>query len=146
MLMLLFYVGDKGYAIDTEAVLEVIPKILIKPLLNVPPSIIGTITYGGAQLPVVDYAMLTQGISSKESMHTRIFILSRQKGMAPPEQIGILAEKITEATEVPEDKITRSGVKIKEFPYFDGVIRSGGDTIQVVDADLLIDFMVGVVI
>jgi chemotaxis-related protein WspB len=146
MLMLLFYVGHKGYAIDTEAVVEVIPKILIKPLLHVPPYILGTITYAGAQIPVVDFSSLTEGVSSKDAMHSRIFILSRQRGMSPPEQIGILAEKITEATEIPESKITRSGVKIKEFPYFDGVVRSGSDVIQVVDYQLLMDSMVGVVI
>ncbi len=146
MLMLLFYVGHKGYAIDTEAVLEVIPKILINPLLHVPSYILGTITYEGAQVPVVDYAMLTEGKSCKDAMHSRIFILSRQRGGSAPEQIGILAEKITEAVEVPESKITRSGVKIKEFPYFDGVVRSGSDVVQIVDYRMLMDSMVGVVI
>lgn len=146
MLMLLFYVGHKGYAIDTEAVLEVIPKIIIKPLLNVPSYVLGTITYNGAQIPVLDFAVLTEGVPSKDSMHSRIFILSRQKGNSPPEELGILAEKITEAAEVSEDKIIRSGVKIAEFPYFDGVIRAGGEIVQVIEAPLLMDFMRGVVL
>lgn len=146
MLMLLFYVGDKCYAIDTEAVLEVIPRVYIRPTLHVPQYVLGTITYGGEQIPIIDFPYLTENISCKDSMHSRIFVITREKGGAPPIQIGILAEKITEAVEIEEEKISRSGLKIKEFPYFDGVIRQGPETIQVIDVDLLLDAMEGVVL
>lgn len=146
MLMLLFYVGDKGYAIDTEEVLEVIPKVLIKPILHAPSYVLGTITYGGVQIPVIDFAQLTEGVNSKDSMHSRIFILSRQEGDSPPDNLAILGEKITEAFEVPAEKISRSGVKMKDFPYFDGVIRAEGEVIQVVEAPALLSYMRGVVL
>lgn len=146
MLMLLFYVGQKGYAIDTEAVLEVIPKVLIKPILHAPHYVLGTITYGGVQIPVVDFAQLTEGVNSKDSMHSRIFILSQQEGDSAPENLAILGEKITEAVEVPAVNVTPSGVKMKEYPYFDGVIRADGEVIQVVEAPALISFMRGVVL
>lgn len=146
LLMLLFYVGEKGYAIDTEAVVEVIPKIIIKPLLHVPPYILGTITYGGTQVPVIDFPYLTESIRCKDSMHSRVFILSREREGAPPIQIGVLAEKITEAIEFDEEKISHSGVQIKEFPYFDGIIRAGSESIQLIDVNLLIDSMKGIVL
>ncbi len=145
MLMLLFYVGNKGYAVDTESVLEVIPRILIKPVLHVPSYVLGAISYGGTQIPVIDFSTLTESDSSKESMHSRIFILSRMTNSGP-QQVGILSEKITEAIEVENDQILPSGVRVKEFPYFNGVIRLGGEIVQVVDAGLFLNAMEEVVL
>ena len=143
--MLFFYVGSKRYAINTEAVIEVIPKILIKPILHVPSYVVGAISYGGTEIPVIDFSSLTESSSSAESMHSRIFILSRIKGDSS-QQVGILSEKITEAIEVEVERVNASGVRVKEFPYFDGIIRCGSSVIQVVDADLLLNSMEGVVL
>ena len=140
-----FSVGNKGYAVDTESVLEVIPRVLIKPILQVPNYVLGSISYGGSEIPVIDFSMLTQSESSHESMHSRIFILSRVKDSLV-QYVGILSEKITEAVEIEADKILVSGIKVKDFPYFDGLIRSEGEVIQVIQTDPLMDSMEGVVL
>ena len=145
MLMLFFYVGSKRYAVNTESVIEVIPKILIKPILQVPNYVVGAISYGGTEIPVIDFSTLTEATGSTESMHSRIFILSRPKGDVS-QLVGILSEKITEAIEIENDKISASGVRVKEFPYFDGIIRLGSDIVQVVDVDQFLDSMEGVVL
>lgn len=145
MLMLFFYVGKKRYAVNTEAVIEVIPKILIKPVLHVPKYVVGSMSYGGTEIPVIDFSSLTESSESSESMHSRIFILSRMNG-EKFQQVGILSEKITEAMEIENEKISSSGVHVKEFPYFDGIVRLGPDIVQIVDADLLLNSMEGVVL
>lgn len=145
MLMLFFYVGNKRYAVNTESVIEVIPKILIKPILHVPKFVVGAISYGGIQIPVIDFAILTESVSSTESMHSRIFILSRTKGNTT-QYVGILSEKITEAVEIENERMTASGVHVKEFPYFDGIIRLGPDIVQIIEAEQLLISMEGVVL
>ncbi len=90
--MLLFYVGESGFAVDSESIIEVIPRVQIKPLLHTPPYVLGAISYEGAQLPIVDFSLLTIGKSSLDSMHTRIFILSQKNG-PPVEKIGIWLKK-----------------------------------------------------
>lgn len=129
MLLLLLYAGDSAFALDTEFVVEVIPKVNLKTIPQTPPFVSGRMNYGGIPIPVVDLCQLLENRPSSSAMHTRIIVL---KDIYEGENryMGLMGEKITETFDRERKQFIESGFTIDQFPYLKGVLTEGGFSVQ----------------
>lgn len=139
MLMLLVRAGIPAYAIKTTHIIEIVPKVDIQAMSQAPGFLLGHIKYSGRPIPVVDLTMLIEGASSANSMHTRIVLLASEEN--PQITLGLIAEKVTETADLPEQEFITSGLNPKDLPFFSGVLCKGNTTIQLIDIDKLFIYL-----
>ncbi len=95
MLFLLFQLGDTGYALEANRIIQMLPFIVPKPIRGSHPQVAGSIAYRGRYLPVVDVALLETGRPAAQRMGTRIIVTQIQVRQQL-EEIGLILESATE--------------------------------------------------
>ena len=143
MLMFLVYIGENRFAIESELIVEVVPRVILKKLSHVPPYVAGMLNYGGMPIPVVDLCYLLEEREARSSMHTRI-LLFKFKEIDREYQIGFIAEKITQTITQKRSDFIDSQVRIREVPYLDGILTDEEGVIQFIDAQELFQTVKGV--
>lgn len=101
-LMLLFYIGNKRYALDAANVEEIIPLVKIEEITEDNEKLAGHINYRGRMIPVIDMARHLHGRPSRKMLSTRIMIMNPGD---KSEIFGIIAEKVTETQYVEDSSI-----------------------------------------
>lgn len=101
-LMLLFYIGNKRYAIDADKIEEIIPLVKIEEITEDNEKLAGHINYRGRMIPVIDIAKHLHGKNSRKMLSTRIMIMDPGN---KSEIFGIIAEKVTETQYVDDSSI-----------------------------------------
>lgn len=130
MLMLLFYVGNDLYALDSSQVVEVIPRVLLRKIHHAPDYIAGLFNYRGAIVPVIDLCHLIQGNPSRSHLSTRIIMVNYLGKDQSKHCIGLMAERITETLNKPDTELVDSGIKMDEAPYLGEMIMDEKGMIQ----------------
>lgn len=141
MLMLLFYCGSECYALECEPVVEIFPKVKLKPIPGIKnhASLVGLLNYGGKPVPVVDLCLLIEKRPSSDSMHTRLILVN-----AGQHQLALMAEKVTETAHLEKDQFVEMGLQIKDLPFLNGVYSAGDKSILYFDLDKLCKSLNGV--
>jgi chemotaxis-related protein WspB len=130
MLMLLFYVGNDLYALDSSQVVEVIPKVLLRKIHHAPEYIAGLFNYRGSIVPVIDLCHLIQGNPSRSHLSTRIIMVNYVGRDQNKHCLGLMAEKITETLNKPDKELVDSGIQMDEAPYLGEMIMDEKGLIQ----------------
>ncbi|WP_333469774.1 chemotaxis protein CheW [Microcoleus sp. herbarium12] len=147
MLMLLFYVGDDRYALDSRRVVEVVPTVTLKKLHSAPEYISGLFNYRGHLVPVIDLCQMLQGTAARPYLSTRIVLVNCQfpdtsdgnGGSLPgPVILGLMAERVTETLDKPETEFVSPGIKIDNTPYLGEMIADDRGMIQFVRVEHLL--------
>jgi chemotaxis-related protein WspB len=121
MLMLLFYVGNDLYAIESSSVVQVIPRVPLRKIHHVPEYVAGLFNYRGAIVPVIDLCHLIRGTPSRFCLSTRIIMVRCPLKNNTLQYLGVIAERITETFNAPEKDFVDSGIRVKEAPYLGGI-------------------------
>jgi chemotaxis-related protein WspB len=132
MLMLLFYVGNERFALDCDNVIEIFPKVNLKPIPHEPPYIAGLMNYGGIPVPVIDTVQLIENRPSGNSMHTRIVLLKHQS-LESDNYIGLICEKAISTIEAELSQFVKTGLRSKDKLYLGGIYTDGPNSIQYFD-------------
>lgn len=134
MLMLLFYCGSACYALDCEPIIEIFPRITLKPLPGVKdhPCLSGLLNYGGKPVPVVDLCLLLEKRPCSDSMHTRLILVEFNQHL-----LALMAEKVTETAHLEKKMFVESGLQIKEMPFLKGIYHEGDKSIVLFDLEKL---------
>jgi chemotaxis-related protein WspB len=132
MFMLLFYCGDHGFALDSQSVVEIFPKVKLKKVPQAPDYLAGLLNYGGTHIPVIDICQVIEKRPSSASMHTRLILVEA----SPNQRIAILAEKVTETIELEEAQFIDSGLHVEGLPFLKGVYSGEDRAIQLFDLPL----------
>lgn len=147
MLMLLFYVGDDRYALDSRRVVEVVPTVALKKLHSAPPYIPGLFNYRGHLVPVIDLCHMIQGTPARPYLSTRIVLVNCQlpdtsegnsDNLHSPLILGLMAERVTETLSKPETEFVSPGIKIDSTPYLGEMIADDRGMIQFVRVEHLL--------
>ena len=123
MLALSFQVGDERFALPCRDVVEVVPLVRLRAIPHAPDFVAGIFDYRGEATPVIDLCRLMGGRVCADRLSTRMIIVA-----VAERPLALLAEGVTEAIDVDEKKIGRSGVVVPEAPYLDGVVLAGDGT------------------
>ena len=145
--MLLFYVGDDRYALDTRRVVEVVPTVTLKKLHSAPEYISGLFNYRGHLVPVIDLCQMLQGTAARAYLSTRIVLVNCQfpdtsdgngDTLRSPVILGLMAERVTETLDKPETELVSPGIKIDSTPYLGEMIADDRGMIQFVRVEHLL--------
>jgi chemotaxis-related protein WspB len=146
-LMLLFYVGDDRYALDSRRVVEVVPTVALKKLHGAPTYIPGLFNYRGHLVPVVDLCQMIQGTPARAYLSTRIVLVNCQlpdidkgddRNLQQPIILGLMAERVTETLDKPETEFVSPTIKFDNTPYLGGTIADDRGMIQFVRVEHLL--------
>ncbi|MBV8567623.1 MAG: chemotaxis protein CheW [Methylobacteriaceae bacterium] len=96
MLFLLFRLGDDCYALDCARVVEILPLLAIKKMLQAPPGIAGMLNYHGSLVPIVDLSEVALGRPAEARLSTRIVLARHGEEGREPTLFGMIAENATE--------------------------------------------------
>jgi chemotaxis-related protein WspB len=138
MLMLLFYVGNDLYALDSSQVVEIIPKVLLRKIHHAPEYIAGLFNYRGSIVPVIDLCHLIQGNPSRSHLSTRIIMVNYVGRDQNKHYLGLMAEKITETLNKPDTELVDSGIQMDEAPYLGEMIMDEKGMIQCIRLESLL--------
>lgn len=138
MLMLLFYIGNNLYAIESSRVVEVIPRVSYREVHHVPNYVAGLFNYRGAIVPVIDLCHLVRGTPSRANLSTRVFVV----GCTSPEDnslqyIGLMAERVIKTVKKSASDFLPSGIKNSEASYLGEMIMDEKGMIQHINLEQL---------
>ena len=138
MLMLLFYVGDDLYALDSSQVVEVIPRVALRKVPHAPSYITGTFNYRGAIVPIVDLCSLIQGSPSRSHLSTRIIMVNYRGNDNQDHCLGLMAERVTETLNKPHTEFVNSTLTVNNAPYLGEMILDEKGMIQRIRLEYLL--------
>ena len=95
MRLLLFQIGETRYALDTAAVLEIVPRVTLRPVLGAPPGVVGLLDYHAAPVPVLDLSALATGQPATTRFSTRLILVQTAAVDGFRRVLGLLAERAT---------------------------------------------------
>lgn len=134
MLLLTFRVADELYAVAAERVVEVVPRIELRPIPHAPESLAGLFNYRGKAVPVIDLGILLGATACLERLHTRI-ILVDQPGGAGETLIGLVAENVSDVMVIKQDQVVLAAMNMEQAPYLGTVVRTERGLVQVISVD-----------
>lgn len=140
MLMLLFYVGNSRFALNSEYIVEIVPKVDLKQIPHAPSYLPGLLNYGGIPVPVIDTVRLIEDRSSGNSMHTRIVLL-KHPSFEKINYLALICEKAVTAVDLEMSQFVSTGLRSEEQPYLGGIYTEGLDTIQYFDIPVLVEWL-----
>ncbi len=138
MLMLIFSVDDNLYALDTAHVVEVIPRVNLRQLHQVPEYVAGLFNYRGAIVPVIDLCQLIQNHPSRSYLSTRIIMVNYVGKDNTKRWLGLMAERVTETLNKPDKDLVDTEVVMNEAPYLGEMMMDEKGMIQRIRLEYLL--------
>jgi len=135
MLLLLFYVGNDRYALESRRVIQVFPNLTLKQVHHAPDYIPGLFNYRGQIVPVLDLSQLIRGTASPDLLSTRIILVreARTEPTAPTAcLLGLRAERVTTTLDVSETALKSEGMKVDAAPYLGKIVTDAQGMIQLI--------------
>lgn len=164
MLLLTFNAGVNRYAIDSTQVVELIPKVNLRPIPHAPPFLVGLLAYRGKVVPVVDLGLLLANTACRESLSTRIILVKNPPGdqnrwkddrdrsvkssqpgpwnqKHDPDLLGLVGEQVSDLTSIEPSQIVPAPVHIPAVPYLDAIVQTDQGIVQLIAVDRLRDVL-----
>lgn len=138
MLLLLLNVGAERYALPAGEVVEVVPLAELRKLPHAPEYVAGLLHYRGAIAPVIDVSALAVGTPCRERLSTRIVVVDYPAPDGRKRPLGLMAERVTETRQVPDEDLASPGIEVAEAPYLGAVATVENEMIQLLRLDRLL--------
>ncbi len=154
MQTVVFQVGAERFAIDSRAIVIVIPGIAPRPVPGAHEALTGVIDYRGIVVPILDLCRLFDGTPCPERLANRILICDLSgagsrwwESDKEADYLGILAENVTRVLDVdPDAPGSHPGPETAGFRGLGRILRDDEGLLQLVEvADLVpADVLAGV--
>lgn len=149
MFLLTFRVADNLYAADVARVVEVVPRVDLRPLPHAPAFLVGLFEYRGGVVPVVDLGLLLGQVPCRDRLSTRIILVSdsaddhnderRFEEESPddhggrPRQgrgrrarrrlLGLIAEHVSDVVPVSPEQVIFPAMSLPQAPYLGAIVQ-----------------------
>jgi chemotaxis-related protein WspB len=130
MLFLLFQLDQDRYAIPVREIVEVLPLLHIKKILQAPPGVAGIFNYRGTPVPVIDVSEMATGKPVAARLSTRIILVNYDGEGGLKHVVGLLAERATQMIRRDPKEFFNPGVSVQAAPYLGPVTNDGQGLIQ----------------
>src|SRR5262245_37543503 len=117
MLFLLVQVAADRYALETRAVVEVLPLVHVQPIPQAPTGVVGVLNYHAILVPVLDLGVLVFGKPCRARRSTRITVIRHVGESGDEHLVGLLAEQTTDTLRRAEADFVDSGIAVAPAPY-----------------------------
>ena len=116
-LFLVFYIGDERFALPATEVVEVLPRLPLKPVAHSPVWVAGVFSHRGQMVPVIDISAMTFGQTSVARTSTRL-VLVKYRGHV----LGLMLEQASDTVRCDPAEFQPYGVDNHDAPYL-GPVR-----------------------
>ncbi len=133
MLALTFQVGPDTVGLDIGRVLEVIPRVRLRPLTGSPPWMAGVFVYHGQVVPVIDLPKMAGFGECPSHLSSRIILIP----LGLERLVGLLATQVADLRDVPD---ATSSLPSPAAGGLDlgPVVADNGGVLRVLDPDRLL--------
>jgi chemotaxis-related protein WspB len=162
MLLLSFTAGPNRYAVDVARVVEVVPKVELRPLPHAPACLAGLLGYRGKVVPVIDLGLLLGTLPCRDRLSTRIILVNDAPGDHNRQEqdrddsvvsggrqssdrerttdlLGLVAEHVSELSYAQPEHTAPSPVQLAQAPYLDTVVQTEEGIVQLITIEKVRD-------
>ena len=132
-LFLVFYIGDERFALPATDVVEVLPRLPLKPLAHTPIWVAGVFSHRGQMVPVIDISAMTFGQASVARTSTRL-VLVNYRGHV----LGLMLEQASDTVRCDPAEFQPYGVDNHDAPYLGPVRKDHLGLLQWLSVDDLL--------
>lgn len=136
-LLLLLAASEQLYAIDTQAVVEVIPQVILRPVTGAPAHQCGVFNFRGRVVPVVDVTQLIAGRPCAGHLSSRIVMVRHVTPDGETALLGLLAERVTDTLLKPLSDFQMAEGAAAQRPFLGGIALDERGLIQLLVGDQL---------
>lgn len=131
--------GEEEYALPVESVITIEKLERVNPIPHLPEYMLGLMKNRGELVPILDFQQILYGNSAKNNENARVVILQTESL-----HIGLLVLDAKEIIDIPESKLTSSGLMAySRTPYFTTIANLEDRMITVVDPEILSKTLAG---
>jgi chemotaxis-related protein WspB len=130
MLFILFRLGEERYALEATHVIEIIPRLPLRPQPGTPAFVAGLLNYRGKVAPVLDLGTLTLGIPCPQQLSTRIILINYILKNGAQRVLGLIAHAVTDA--VKKEPYEFKTVSAGQAPHLGKIAVDDGNMVQCV--------------
>jgi chemotaxis-related protein WspB len=138
MLLLVFRSGDSLYAIDAKQVVEVVPRVNLRPVPHAPAFLPGLLSYRGRVVPVVDFGVLIGASLGRDALSTRAILAEFTGADGTARLVGLVAEDVSHVVNAEGRQIVAPAMSLDEAPYLGAVVQLDEGLVQLVEAGKLL--------
>jgi chemotaxis-related protein WspB len=138
MLMLCFSLFQGRYVINTDAIIEILPKVNLRQFTHASPHFLGLLNFGGLPIPIFDLRHIVEGSFCRNAMDSRLILLHH---VLSQEKFGVVVERASETVDIPFEDFTETHVKFKNLPFLGGLCVGKEETFQEIKVDPLYHFV-----
>jgi len=139
VLLLLFSAGGPLYAMESKDVVEVIPRVSLRPAVNLPSYVSGLFNYRGVVVPVIDLCFLIQNRPSGQNLSSRIIMVTSGPNNDKDHYIGLLSEGVTDTISRPLNAFHDTGLDSGSKPYLGGMTLDERGMVQILHLKILLE-------
>ena len=138
-LFLVFHIGHERYALQATDVVEVLPRLALKPIAHAPDWVAGVFAHRGQMVPVIDVSALTFGEPAVARTSTRLVLVSyRPQTSQSPKLLGLILEQASNTLRCNPQDFQPYGLDNRDAPYLGPVRQDELGLIQWVRVDDLL--------
>src|SRR5262245_60721064 len=124
MLLLVFRVAGQTYAVEAPRVVEVVPRVHLRPLPHAPEGLAGLLRYRGRMVPVVDLGIVLGHVTCPALLSTRIILVDDHLPPRNEAALGLLGEQVINVRRVADNHVIPSPPLIGENPYLGPIVST----------------------
>jgi len=132
-LFLVFYIGNERYALAAGDVVEVLPRLPLKPIAHSPEWVAGVFAHRGRMVPVIDISAMTFGKAAVARTSTRL-VLVNYRGQL----LGLLLEQASDTLRCDPADFQPYGVDNRDAPYLGPMRKDEAGLLQWLSVDDLL--------
>jgi len=139
-LFLVFCIGNERYALQAIDVVEVLPRLPLKPIARMPSWVAGIFAWRGVVVPVIDLCALTFGQDAEARTSTRLVLVHyRPQGQETGQVLGLILEQATDTLRCDPADFKPYGLDNRQAPYLGPVREDAQGMLQWVRVNDLLD-------
>lgn len=132
--------GQEEYALPVETVVSIEKLEQVNPIPHLPEYMLGLMKIRGELVPILDFQQILYRNSAKDDPNARVVVVQTENMY-----IGLLVLDAKEILDIPESKLTSSGLlAYSRTPYFKTVANLEDRMITVVDTEILSQTLTGI--
>ena len=132
-LFLVFNIGDERFALPATEVVEVLPRLPLKPVAHTPIWVAGVFSHRGQMVPVIDISAMTFGQASVARTSTRLVLVSYRGHV-----LGLMLEQASDTLRCDPAEFQPYGVDNHDAPYLGPVRKDHLGLLQWLSVDDLL--------
>ncbi|MGO2450277.1 chemotaxis protein CheW [Pseudomonas taetrolens] len=132
-LFLVFYIGDERFALPATDVVEILPRLPLKPIAQAPVWVAGLFEHRGQMVPVIDVSAMAFGNPAVARTSTRLVLVNYGERL-----LGLILEQASDTVRCDPADFQPHGVDNRDAPYLGPVRKDEKGLLQWVEVvDLL---------